>query len=286
MHLLRQRSKAKSLFFESILTTDNMPSVQLERLRPQINAIVTQYEHSEIFTRSLISLLKSYGGDIDSSPSQIYAHSLIPRLNVPQVVLNQLEISLKHLACTYPSQTKSIVEKLWEQQYFEIKKIALILLSNFPTQEKDFYFKKTSKWVDADIEEPLIDVILENAIKNKDIFSSEQWLNLIKEWLYSKKNRFRKIGLAAVSDLINADTYHNLPAIFHLVEPMLSEPHISINKDLITLIHSLIKASQPETAAFLIHLSIMHPKPDIYSLIRKCLPFFNQYYASEIRKKC
>ena len=262
-----------------------MPSVQLERLRPQINAIITQYDKSDMFTMSLISLLKSYSGNIDYSPSQITSYSLIPKLNVPQVVLNQLEISLKHLARTYPSQTKSIVEKLWEKQYFEPKKIALILLSNLHAQEKDFYFEKINIWVDTDIEGPIIDVILENAIKNKDIFTSKQWLALVKEWLYSKNNHLRKIGLTAIADLINADTYHNLPSIFHLVEPMLSKPHVSINKDLITLIHSLIKASQPETAAFLIHLSIMYPKPEVYALIRKCISFFDQYYASEVSKR-
>jgi len=262
-----------------------MPSVQLERLRPQIYAIITQYENSDMFTRSLISLLKSYSGDIDHSPSQITAYSLIPRLNVPQVVLNQLEISLKHLALTYPSQTKSIVEKLWEQRYFETKKIALILLSNLHTQEKDFYFEKINIWVDADIEGPIIDVILENAIKNKDIFESKQWFALVEEWLYSKINHLRKIGLTAIADLVDADTYHNLPAIFRLVEPMLSKPHVSINKDLIALIHSLIKASQPETAAFLIHLSVMYPEPEVYALIRKCIPLFDQYYASEVSNK-
>jgi hypothetical protein len=213
-----------------------MPSVQLERLRPQINAIITQYENSETFTRSLISLLKSYSGDIDHSSSQISAYSLIPRLNVPQIVLNQLEISLKYLARTYPSQTKSIVEKLWEEQFFEPKIIALALLSNLHAQERDFYFEKINIWVDADIEGPIIDVILENAIKNKDIFESKRWLALVEEWL-------------------------------------------------VTLIQSLIKASQPETAAFLIHLSIMYPKPEVYALIRKCMSFFDQYYASEISKK-
>ena len=262
-----------------------MPSVQLERLRPQINAVVTQYENSEMFTRSLISLLKSYSEDIDYSPSQIRAYSLTPRLNVPQVVLNQLEISLKHLARTFPSHTKSIIEKLWEQQYFELKTISLILLSNLEVQEIDFYFEKINGWVDAEIEEPIIAVIFENAFANKDIFASEQWLTLTERWLYSKNIRIRKIGIKAIAGLINTDTYHNLPAIFHLIEPMLSKPYVSINKDLIKLIHSLIKTSQPETAAFLIHLSVMYPKPEVHALIRKCLSFFDQYYSSQISNK-
>jgi len=262
-----------------------MPSVQLERLKPQINAVVTQYENSEMFTRSLISLLKSYSEDIDYSPSQIRAYSLIPRLNVPQVVLNQLEISLKYLARTFPSHTKSIVEKLWEQQYFELKTISLILLSNLEVQEIDFYFKKISKWVDAEIEEPIIDVVLENALSNEDIFTNKQWLTLVEKWLYSKNDRIRKIGIKAIVGLINTNAYHNLPAMSRLIEPILSKPHVSINKDLIKLIHSLIKASQPETAAFLIHLSVMYPKPEVHALIRKCLPFFDQYYSSRISNK-
>jgi len=262
-----------------------MPSVQLERLKPQINAVVTQYENSEMFTRSLISLLKSYSEDIDYSPSQIRAYSLIPRLNVPQVVLNQLEISLKYLARTFPSHTKSIVEKLWEQQYFELKTISLILLSNLEVQEIDFYFKKISKWVDAEIEEPIIDVVLENALANEDIFTNTQWLTLVEKWLYSKNDRIWKIGIKAIVGLINTNAYHNLPAMFRLIEPILSKPHVSINKDLIELIHSLIKASQPETAAFLIHLSVMYPKPEVHALIRKCLPFFDQYYSSRISNK-
>lgn len=262
-----------------------MPSVQLERLRPQINAIVTQYENSEMFTRSLISLLKSYSSEIDRSPSQITAYSLIPRLNVPQVVLNQLEISLKHLAHTYPSQTKIIIEKLWEQEYYELKKIALILLSNLHSQEEFFYFEKINKWVHTDIEEPIIDVIIENAIKNKGIFTNKRWFALVEEWLYSKTIRLQKIGLKAIVSLIGVDTFRTLPAIFHLVEPILSKPHVSINNDLITLIHSLIKISQPETAAFLIHLSIMYPKPEVFALIRKCIPFFDPYYSSEVSKK-
>ena len=236
-----------------------MPSVQLERLRPQINVIATQYKNSEIFTSSLISLLKSYSEDVDYSSFKITPFSLIPRLNVPIIVLNQLEISLKHLARTYPSQTKLTVEKLWEHQYYETKIIAIVLLSNLQPQELDYYFEKISMWVDEEIEKPIIDAVLVNAIKNKNIFENKRWLALIEEWLFSKKIRFQKIGLAAIVDLINIDTYHNLPVVFQLVEPILSKPRLSLNKDLTTLIHSLIKASQPETAAFLIHLSIMYP---------------------------
>ena len=242
-------------------------------------------QQSETFTQSLISLLKSYSSIIDSSPDKISSFSLIPRLNTPLVVLNQLEISLKHLAHEYPRETKYVIEKLWAQPFFEPKKLSIVLLSNLPKKEKEYYFEKISSWVHEEIEDPLINAILENAISNKDIFSSTEWFSLVEKWLYSKTSRLRKIGLASVKDLISIETYSNLPAIFHLVEPLLSKPNVSINKDLTALVRSLVDSTQPETAAFLIHLSVMYPKPEVFALIRKCIPFFDDNYAFEIKQK-
>ena len=56
-------------------------------------------------------------------------------------------------------------------------------------------------------------------------------------------------------------------------------------KDLIALIRSLAEATQPETAAFLINLSVLYPKPQVFALVRKSMPFFDEYYASEIKQK-
>jgi hypothetical protein len=261
-----------------------MPSVQLERLRPQINAITSQYEDSELFIKSLIALLKSYSGEIDESSSQISPYSIIPRMNIPQVVLNQLEISLKHLAHKFPDQTKIIAENLWEQNYFEIKEIAIILISNLPAKENNYYFEKIEAWVDEEIEQPIINSIFEKTNKIVEMAQDTQWMLLIETWLSSKIERMQKIGLIALTNRIRLDTQKNLPVVFRLVEPLLSDPHVSINNDLLKLVGSLISASEPETAAFLIHLAAIYPKPEIFSFIRKCLPLFDQYFASEIKK--
>lgn len=261
-----------------------MPSVQLERLRPQINAITSQYANSELFSKSLLALLKSYGGEIDESSSQISPYSIIPRMNIPQVVLNQLEISLKHLAKIFPNQTKIIIEKLWEQNYFETKKIAIVLLSNLPVEENNYYFEKIEAWVDEDIEQPIINGIFENTNKVTGMSQNPQWMHLIETWLGSKNERMQKIGLIALTNRIRLDTQKNLPTVFRLVEPLFSNPHVSINNDLLNLIGSFISASEPEVAAFLIHLTAIYPKPEIYSFIRKCLPLFDPYFASEIKK--
>ncbi|MDO9545866.1 MAG: DNA alkylation repair protein [Pelolinea sp.] len=206
-------------------------------------------------------------------------------MNIPQVVINQLEISLKHLAQIFPDQTKIIAKNLWGLDYFETKKIAIFLISNLPKQENNYYFNKIEEWVDADIEQPIIMGIFENTNKITDISRDPQWLRLIETWLGSNIERIQKIGLVALTNHIRLDSNKNLPAIFRLVEPLLSHPHIAINNDLLNLVGSLIIASQPETAAFLIHLSAIYPKPELSSFIRKCLPLFDPYFSSEIKRK-
>jgi len=262
-----------------------MPSVQLERLRPQINAITPHYENCDLFIKSLIALLESYKGEVDSSSTKISPYSIIPRMNIPMVVLNQLEISLKHLAKIYPDQTKIIAKNLWEQGFFETKKIGVFLVTNLPSHENFAYFRIIEDWIDEDIEQPIILEIFKNISKTKGLYQDPQWLLLIETWLSSKIERFQKIGLYALGYHIRSSTVKNLPVIFRLVEPLLSEPHFSINNELINSVESLIEASQPETAAFLIHLAAIYSKPEMFSLIRKCLPMFDPYFASDIKRK-
>jgi hypothetical protein len=102
--------------------------------------------------------------------------------------------------------------------------------------------------------------------------------------LNSKVTRIQKIGLQAAADILESGVFENLPGIFRLVEPLLSKPNIAINHELLNLIEACVAASQQETAAFLIHLSIMYPKPELFALIRKSAASFDPDYASEIIK--
>ena len=81
-----------------------MAPAQLSRLRPQITALASQFEDVDAYLLSLTALFKTYSSDIDIAASGITPHSLMPKLNIPMVVINQLEISFNHLGKTYPDQ--------------------------------------------------------------------------------------------------------------------------------------------------------------------------------------
>jgi hypothetical protein len=262
-----------------------MPSVPLERLKPQINAITLQYENSDLFVNSLIALLKSYSSEIDHSSTKISSYSIIPQMNVPMVVLNHLEISLKHLAKKFPDQTIIIASTIWEQRYFETKKIAIFLLSNLPAQENFAFFDRIDNWITEDIEQPILLEIFDNLNKSKILSQDPKWILLIETWLSSKIGRLNKIGLRALVNHLHSKPIKDLPSVFRIIEPLLSNPHISINNELLEMVKALITVSQAETAAYLIHLSIIYPKKETLSFIRKCLSMFDSYFASEIKNQ-
>lgn len=262
-----------------------MAPVQLERLRPQINAIASQFGNSDLFIKSLVSLLNIYSSEIDISSSQITPYSLIPKLNVPQVVLNQLEISFNHLVPSYPAQAKEIAENLWGKIFLEYKKIALHISSNLPPNEINWYYGKIEQWIDNDTERPIIDVVLNIAKKSQVMITNEKWVALIEKWIHAKNNRLKKVGLLALSDLIALGSFQNLPVIFHIIEPIISKPSVAINSDLMHITKALAEKSESETAAFIIHLITLNPAPELFSFIRKCLPFFMEINASEIKKR-
>ena len=260
-----------------------MSPIQLERLRPQINAVVSQYQTSDIFIQSLKSLLESYHGDIEISSAGISPYSLIPKLNIPNVILNQLEISLQFLAHKHPVQTIEIVNKLWVEKELEYKSIAIFLLSNLPKNMLDVYFGKVEEWINQDTEAALINVIMENSYTNPEIYKSDYWLSLVERWLVSKSYHVRKVGISSLTHMVTSDSFQILPAFFRMVELIFNDLHVSLHKDLMQLIQSMTEYSQPETAAFLIHLAIISPRKEIFTIIRKFLPFFDNFYANEIK---
>lgn len=261
-----------------------MAPAQLSRLRPQITALASQFEDVDTFLLSLTALLKEYSSDIDNAASGITPYSLMPKLNIPAVVINQMEISFNHLGKAHPNQAINIAERLWKRDQFEYKKIALLLLISLPLESLNKYFNNLGIWIDKDTEKLIIDVILEAAKKNSTIGSQVQWKELVFRWIGASDTRLKKFGLEAIANFIQSNPDYPLPEIFKRIEPVFSQPHITINADLIYLIEVLASNSVNETAAFLILLSIHNPNSDTCSFIRKCLPVFPDFLAEKIKE--
>lgn len=251
-----------------------MSPAQLSRLRPQISALSSLFDKPEKYIDSLTKLLEKYRSDVDTSSDSISSYSMVSRLNVPDIVISQLEISYNHLVREYPQQTTEIANKIWDNEYFEYKQLALGLLSKLPISSLEKYFDFIQEKITEETETPIFSVILDIANSNLGIQKNESWLNILTSWVSSEDKRLKKIGLQAFLNLIRDQNQFPAPDQLKIIRPIFINPTLAINADLLELVEVLSDLSINEAAAFLISIGVQNPKPDVAKFMRKCAKFF------------
>lgn len=260
-----------------------MAPTQLSRLRPQISALSSLFEHPQTYLTSLTVLLEQYRSEVEIASDGITPHSLIKKMNVPEVVISQLEISFNHLVPKFPQQAIEIAKEIWNREFLEYKRLSIQLLSRLPDDELHIYLDHLAHWVNNETEAPIISVILETARENSDLWHHPRWIELITDWISSDEIRLKKIGLRSITDLIQKENQFPPPDLIKKIKPAFSRPGISINTELMEMIKIMASLSLNETAAFLISLGVQDPDPETKKFLRKCAQFFPSTLAERIR---
>jgi hypothetical protein len=261
-----------------------MPPVQLSRLRPQVNALMSHYGDETRFIRTLQLILEKYSEKQNPTNAWLRVDPGIPAYFIPPVVMNELESALEVLAKTRPQACVPLAEAMWRLPQFEPKKLAVFLLARLGGDYKEEFIRHVRDWYPAGISEALVGEIIRQSSLRLEIVSSREWLNLLGTWLLSEDKRTQKIGLRAVQNLLDNRAFQNLPVVFTLVTPLYSDPRITVQKDLTELTRKLIERSQPETASFLISMVEINQKESVAALVRKLLPLFDPFYQAEIKQ--
>ncbi len=264
-----------------------MPPVQLSRLRPQVNALMSHYEDEALFRKTLLLILEQYSEKGGSAGRRLRRDPALPAYNVPPVVLSEIESTLERLARLQPAASARLADTLWAIQSYEPKKLAIFLLARLPAEHEEEFISRIRLWFEQgrpDLHESLAAEFIEQSSHKLEIISSPAWLDLLRAWIASEDKRLQQIGMRAAGDLAANRAFQNLPLVFDLVAPLYSQPSITLQKDLTELTRRLIERSQPETASFLISMSDLNQKPAVSALVRKLLPLFDEFYREEIRK--
>lgn len=260
-----------------------MATAQLSRLRPQINALSSLYKDPQAYIAGLTAMLNKYRNEVDYSSAGITAHSLIARMNIPDIVITQLGISFNHLVKVYSDESITIANQLWEKEYFEYKQLSILLLSKLPPEQIEHFFNFITTKVNNESETPIFSAIIDTAHSVPIIRTDKRWHNLVIAWASANEVYIKKIGLQAMTELVLIESNYPFPELVKAIKPIFIDPNISIRSELLDLVKSLISLSSNETAAFLISLSIQNPKPEVDKFVRKCLPFFSDNLAEKIK---
>jgi len=258
-----------------------MPPVQLARLRPQVNALMSHYEDAALFGKTLQLILEQYS---EKAGARRRLEPELPAFNVPPVVLNELESGLERLAQAQPAQSARLADELWALNNYEARKLAIFLLAHLPAEFQNEFPARARAWFAEGLSESLTAEFIAQISRKPEMAATRAWLDLLRAWIGSEDKRRRRVGMQAAGDLAANRAFQNLPLVFELVAPLYSQPSIALHKELAGLTRRLIERSQPETAAFLIAMVERHPQPSVAVLVRKLMPLFDEYYREEIKK--
>ena len=261
-----------------------MPPVQLVRLRPQVNTLMTHYQDEGLFEKTLLLIFEKYTEKRSATNAWLRPDPGMPSYNLSPLVMNELENAFEALSKLHPAEAIRLADHIWQQPYYEPKRLAIILLASLPPENREAFFQRIEQWIPAGLQDCLISELIEHISILPRALSSERWIDLVRTWLYSDDKNLVKVGMRAVSKVVENPRFQNLPRVFDLLEPLYAQPRIDRQKNLTALTRTLIERSQPETAAFLISLVEIHQKANVSALVRKLMPLFDTYYQDEIRK--
>jgi len=261
-----------------------MPPVQLSRLRPQVNALMSHYGDEACFIKTLRLIFEQYTEKQNPTNAWMRIDPGIPAYFTSPVVMNELESALEVLAKTRPQACIPLAEAMWQMTQYEPKKLAVFLLAHLGGDYREEFIRHVRDWYTAGISEALVGEIIQQSSLRLEILSSREWLNLLESWLLSEDKRTQKIGLRAVQNMMDNRAFQNLPVVFTLITPLYSDPRITLQKDLTELTRKLAERSQPETASFLISMIELNQKDSVAALVRKLLPLFDPFYQAEIKQ--
>ncbi|MDP2966636.1 MAG: DNA alkylation repair protein [Pelolinea sp.] len=259
-----------------------MPLVQLSRLRSQLNALAAHFKDPNVFRDSLTSLFLMYENKESTTNIWLRKSSQFSSYNVPESVMTELVSKIADLSRVMPEQVLVNADNLWEMPYYESRKVAIALVSNLEDTYQNDFLRRVHSWLSVDLEEVLIKDLLAAVEAKPAILQNKQWLDLIKTWLDSKDTNIIKLGLQALNRTLS-HKYQNLPAIFSLLTPLVRNPQLVVQKELMGVIQALMVLSEAETASFLMMVGQLYPNDDVFMFLRKCLPLFDNYFQNELR---
>jgi hypothetical protein len=249
-----------------------MPAAELSKLKAQINAISTQFEEPPIFLHSVLILMELYS-DQHYKPGDLSGVShLIPEYRLPALVIQQLSISLSELTITKPIPALQIMDALWQNKYFEPRLIAAVMLGSLPTHPIEPLTERIRNWVNPEIDNDLITALLNSCHRLLATEKTGVWLDQIHRWLELENVGFVKIGLKALQVTVNDPKFTNIEKVFPLIEPIMQHPITAMQRDLYSLIESLVKFSEMETTSFLRSILSHTNDTEMIRFIRRCLP--------------
>lgn len=260
-----------------------MTAINPARLKIQCAELGESFHHPHNFISGLHDLLAFYGARIRQTSLTKIPLSL-QTYQVPAPVMRALELELKELINNFPDQGFLLADRLWQEEWLEIRQLGVILLGNIPTSAPDKILVRIKTWLNTGTSEDLKRQIMTRGLTRLTDEKPGFVLDFLKSLASSAAQPDRQGALFGLIPFAEDPEFDNLPIIFNILRDILLIEESVLRKEISALIRSLQSRTDQETAYFLVRQLATASRPRIFRITRQVLGGFSEESQSLLRQ--
>lgn len=260
-----------------------MPAVNPTRLRFQITEVMSFFHAPTEFHRRLDNLFNLYSNRALRAGDSTVLRPLIPMYQLPAPIFRQLELDIKPYINDDPQAALELADELWEDNYFEVRRLALYILGYVPVTDPEPVLTRLKSWLTPDLDRILTSYLFSTGTLRLQESFPDRWEAFIQTYLSQNDPELTALGIQGLTEAVRKSTFKNLPAIFNLVSPFFHDPEVEYIHDLFRLVEAMINQAPKETTYFL-KQAISVSEPNAFTrLIKQNLSQFPAAVQQELK---
>lgn len=260
-----------------------MPAVQLTQLQSQISQLSWLYTRPPEYIASLNELFGQYANKVFKKGQITRKLRLYPSYNIPPVMLNQLELSLLNNHKRYPQASITLVDALWNEEFYETRYLAASLLGRIDPGDPNPVLTRISRWCQPDLHPMVLDAVLDRASLTIRYKYESTWIAQLETWLDLSNPTTHLVGLRALLPIIKDRQFDNLPPVFRLMSFFIENPRPETQSILVDLLIALAHRTPVEITYLIKQMNRRGLSPAAQRLIRRVLPEFPASEQEQLR---
>jgi hypothetical protein len=247
-----------------------MPAVNPERLRQQVEDLLTLLGDQVALKRQCLDLLDYYADHTRRSLASGGIKDAERVFGAPRPVVRALSQGLRSRTQQKPALILPTATVLWEAGYRETRLLASAIVGGIQQME-------VAQWVEARASNCDDSVVLmelaSQGLAGLREADPTGFLERASEWLKSTHRWLRLFALMALHAAVENPTFEDLPTVFRLLSGVSEKARGESRQVLYALLRTLTKRSPPESARFLLD-ELAREIPGTQRMIRTSLGHF------------
>jgi hypothetical protein len=260
-----------------------MTAINPARLKIQSAELSEYYSDPDSFISRLHDLLDFYAIRVRQTGIS-KPNILLQSYQVPPPVLRALGRELNEPLNSHPSQGLLLIDALWEEEWLEIRTLAVNLLGALPPVNPESVFKRIRSWLSSKQSGSVRHILTTRGVNRLSRENPELVLEFFQDLLSTPNKENYQAVLSGMIPFAQDQTFENLPLMYKLLDKILLVEEKGLIKEILAVLIILIKRSEVETLYFLERQVVVASKPRILRVTRQILPYFSEGNQSALKK--